>query len=83
MINALIQVLIVAIVIGIVVWLAFWLLDMLPMDDRFKQFAKALVILIAVLILLFKLLPLIGVSLGADLSKSLMSQSSTRLMIHE
>mgnify|MGYP003576915958 CR=1 FL=1 len=39
------------------------LLDMLPMDASFKQIAKVLIILVAVLIVIYRGLPLLGLSL--------------------
>jgi hypothetical protein len=62
MIEALISLLIVVIVIGIVAALIVWLIDMLPVDGRFKQIARVLVMVIAVLIILLRALPLLGVS---------------------
>jgi hypothetical protein len=62
MIEALISLLIVVIVIGIVAALIVWLIDMLPVDGRFKQIARVLVMVIAVLIILMRALPLLGVS---------------------
>ena len=61
MIEALIALLIVILVVGIVAWLVVWLIDMLPMDGRFKQIARVIVMVIAVLIILVKALPLLGV----------------------
>lgn len=55
--------LILIIVVGIVAYLIKMLIDMLPIDGRFKQIASILVMLIAVLIILSRALPLIGVSL--------------------
>ena len=60
--NALISLLIVVIVVGIVIGLLVYLVDMLPMDAMFKQVARVLLILIAVLIILAKALPMLGVS---------------------
>ena len=37
---------------------------MIPMDARFKQIAKVLIILVAVLIVILRALPLINASLG-------------------
>jgi preprotein translocase subunit SecE len=62
MIEALISLLIVVIVVGIVAALIIWLIDMLPVDGRFKQIARVLVMVIAVLIILLRALPLLGVS---------------------
>jgi hypothetical protein len=63
MIEALISLLIVIIIVGIVAWLVIWLIDTIPLPAPFGQIARVLVILIAVLIILYRALPLIGVSL--------------------
>lgn len=62
MVESLIALIILIIVLGIVVFLINMLVDLIPMDGRFKQIAKVLIILVAVLILLMRALPLIGVS---------------------
>ena len=64
MIESLITIIILVIVLGIVVYLINMLIDLIPMDPRFKQIAKVLLILVAVLILILRALPLIGVSTG-------------------
>lgn len=64
MIESLIALIILIIVLGIVVFLINMLIDLIPMDGRFKQIAKVLLILVAVLILILRALPLIGVSTG-------------------
>lgn len=61
MLPALISLLIVIIVVGIVAWLVVWLIDMTPIDGRFKQIARVLVMVIAILIILMKALPILGV----------------------
>lgn len=63
MVESLIALIILVIVVGIVVFLINMLIDLIPMDGRFKQIAKVLIILVAVLITLMRALPLIGVSL--------------------
>jgi len=63
MVSALISLLILVVIVGIVVFILKLLLDMIPMDARFKQIAWVLLILIAVLIVLYRALPLLGVSL--------------------
>jgi len=62
--EGLISLLIVIIVVGIVAGLVIWLIDMLPMDTRFKQIARVLVLLIAVLIILVRALPMLGIALS-------------------
>jgi hypothetical protein len=63
MVAALISLIILIIVVGIVLYLITMLLDTLPMDARFKQIAKVLMILVAVLIVLVRALPLLGIAL--------------------
>jgi hypothetical protein len=61
-IEGLIGLLIAIIVVGIVAALIMYLIDMIPIDGRFKQIAKVLLLLIAVLIILARALPLLGIS---------------------
>lgn len=63
MISALITLLILIIIVGIVYYVLTLLLDMVPMDARFKQIAKVLLLLVCVLVILMRALPLLGVSL--------------------
>jgi len=63
MINGLIALLIAVIVVGIIAWLITYIIDMLPIDGPFKQIAKVLVLLVAVLVILAKALPLLGLSI--------------------
>ena len=51
------------IIVGIVALIAIKLLDMLPMEGGFKDVARLLIILVAVLVVILRALPLIGVSL--------------------
>lgn len=62
MIEGLIALLIAVIVVGIVAGLIVWCIDMLPIEPNFKQIARVLVIVIAVLVILMRALPLLGVS---------------------
>lgn len=62
MIEGLIALLVVILVVGIVAWLVVWLIDMLPIDGRFKQIARVIVMVIAILLILLRALPLLGVS---------------------
>jgi hypothetical protein len=64
MVESLIALIILIIVVGIVVFLINMLIDLIPMDGRFKQIAKVLLILVAVLTIILRALPLIGISLG-------------------
>ncbi len=61
--ESLIALLVAIIVVGIVAWVVIYCIDLLPMEGPFKQIARALVMLIAVLVVLFKALPLLGVSI--------------------
>jgi len=61
-ISGLISLAILAIVIGFILYVVILLVDRIPMDETFKSIAKAAIVLVAVLIILLKLLPLIGVS---------------------
>lgn len=63
MLEGLIGLLVVLIVVGIIAALIIYLIDMLPIDVRFKQIARVLVILIAVLVILMRALPLLGVAI--------------------
>jgi hypothetical protein len=63
MIEGLIGLLVLIIIVGIVAWLVIWLIDTIPLPAPFGQIARVLVILIAVLIILYRALPLIGISL--------------------
>lgn len=58
----LIALIVAIIVVAIIAYLVVMLIDMLPMDGRFKQIAKVLVYLVAVLIILNRALPLLGVA---------------------
>lgn len=61
MIEGLIALLIVILVVGIVAAVIIYLIDMLPIEGNFKQICRVLVMLIAVLIILVRALPLLGV----------------------
>lgn len=63
MIEGLISLIVLLIIVGIVAWIIIKLVDMLPMEGNFKQIARALIILVAVLIVLMRALPLLGVSI--------------------
>jgi di/tricarboxylate transporter len=62
MVDALIGLVILVIVVGIVLYVANLLLNLIPMDERFRQIAWVLILLLAALIVLSKALPLVGVS---------------------
>ena len=64
MVEALIGLVILIIVVGIVLYLLRLLINLIPMDENFRQIAWVLVILVAVLIILARVLPLLGVHTG-------------------
>lgn len=64
MISTLISLIVLVLVVGIVLYLVQLLLALVPMDERFKKIAWVLILLIAVLIVLAKVLPLLGVSMS-------------------
>ena len=63
MIEGLIALLIVILVVGIVAAVIIYLIDMLPIETNFKQIGRVIVMLIAVLIILLRALPLLGVAI--------------------
>ena len=62
MVSALIGLVILIVIVGIIVYLVQLLLNLIPMDDRLRQIAWVLILLVAVLIIIAKALPLLGVS---------------------
>lgn len=64
MVNALVALLITVLIVGLIAWVVIYCIDLLPIDGPFKQIARVLVMLIAVLIIILKALPLLGVSLA-------------------
>lgn len=63
MISALVGLLVLVVILGIVLYLVLMLIDMIPMDGGFKQVAKVLLILIALLIVLARALPMLGIAI--------------------
>lgn len=61
MVSGLIGLIILVIIVGIVLYLVNMLIGMIPMDERFKKIAFILCILVAVLIVLTRALPLLGI----------------------
>jgi hypothetical protein len=61
MVNALIVLLVAVLVVGLVAYLIIMLVDMLPIEGQFKQVARVLIMVIAVLVILSRALPLLGV----------------------
>lgn len=62
MVESLISLLIVVLIVGIVVWLALWAIGELGVPEPFNRIARVLVVVIACLIILYRALPLIGIS---------------------
>jgi hypothetical protein len=58
MTNALIAILLVALVL----WLVIWIIEVLPIDARFKQVARVVAIVVACLAVIQRALPLLGVA---------------------
>ena len=63
MISALVALLVLIVIVGIVYYILTLILNLLPVEEGFKQIARIVLLLICVLIVLAKALPLIGVSL--------------------
>lgn len=63
MIETLIGLVIAIVIIGVVLYLLNMLLDVVPMDPRFKQIGKVLVIAVAVIIILVYLMRLLPAAL--------------------
>lgn len=63
MIAALISLLVVILIVGLICGLVVYLIDISPIPAPFKLWSRWLVIVIAVLIIILKALPLLGVSL--------------------
>lgn len=61
-VSALISLAILCIIVGFVAWVLTVLVARIPMDATFKQIATGAIILVAVLIVLMKLLPVLGVA---------------------
>lgn len=57
MAASLLTLLIWLIVVGFVVWVVLLVLDRVPFDATFRQVAKGLVIVVALVVLLLKVLP--------------------------
>lgn len=62
MVEGLIALLIAILVVGLIAGLVVWIIDTSPIPSPFKEWARWLVIVIAVLIILLRALPLLGVS---------------------
>ena len=61
--DGFIGLIILVVVVGIVVYLLGLVLDIIPMDGRFRQIAWVLILLVAGFYILKALLPMLGLSL--------------------
>ena len=64
MVSGLAGLVILCIIVGVVVWLALMVLAAIPLPAPFGPLARALIIVIGVLIVLFRAAALFGVSIG-------------------
>jgi hypothetical protein len=62
MIEGLVGLLIVILIVGIGAGIIVYCIDLLPIEPNFKRIARVLVLLIAVLIILLRAFPLLGVA---------------------
>lgn len=60
MVASLITLLIWLIVVGFIVWVILLILDRVPFDATYKQVAKGVVLVVALIILLLKLVPFVS-----------------------
>ena len=60
MIQSLIYLIVYLIVIGLIFWLLTYLIDMVPLPEPFNRVAKIALMVVAVLIVIFLLLGLVG-----------------------
>jgi di/tricarboxylate transporter len=63
MTGGLVGLIVLVIIVGVVLLVAKLIIDKIPMDDTFKQIAWLLIILLAIVIVIQKALPLLGISL--------------------
>jgi hypothetical protein len=63
MVEGLIALLIVCIVVAVVAAVVLYAVTLLPLEPPFHQLIRTLVIAVAALIIIFKALPLLGVSI--------------------
>jgi hypothetical protein len=62
MTSALIGLIFLVIIVGIVVWIVLQLVALLPMDAAFQNIVRGLIIIVAVLIVMYRALPIIGIA---------------------
>lgn len=63
MIEGLIGLLITVLIVGIIVWIVLWAIAELGLPDPFNRIARVLIVLIAVLLILYRAAPLVGLSI--------------------
>lgn len=61
--SALISLLIVILIIGLVLFVAFWAIDTLGVPEPINRVGKVLLVVLALLLLLYQALPMIGVAM--------------------
>lgn len=64
MVSGLIGLLILCVIVGVIVWLALMVLAAIPLPAPFGPLARALIIAVGVLIILFRAAALFGVNVG-------------------
>lgn len=60
MIESLLLFLVWLLVVGFIVWVALLLMDRAPIDATFKQIGKGVIILVAIIVLIWRLIPLLS-----------------------
>ncbi len=63
MIPELIHLVILCVIVGFIAWIVLLIIGQIPMEAPFQQIARAAVMIVALLIILYKVLPLLGVSI--------------------
>ena len=62
MIGELIHLAILCVIVGFIAWIVLLIVAQIPMPSPFQQIARAAVMIVALLFILLKVLPLLGVS---------------------
>jgi hypothetical protein len=60
MLGQLVQLVVYLVVVGCVIWLLLWLVDYIPVPEPFNKVAKIAIMVVAVLIVCYVLLGLVG-----------------------
>jgi uncharacterized protein YhhL (DUF1145 family) len=61
MISGLIHLVIILLILGLVIWLLLWLVDYIPLPEPFGRIARAVIVVVGVLIVILLLLQFVGV----------------------